>query len=92
MPQIAFGELASSVAAEAIDWATFTDRDWSWVERSVWKRRMLNTLIQRGEEQVWYSLIDKHLSALVSQGPQKCSSRTGIQWDSGLAYVQTQKS
>lgn len=49
----------SNTADTAIDWATLTAKDWSWVERSVWTGTMLNTLITRGKEQVWYSLMDK---------------------------------
>lgn len=49
----------SNTASHAIDWTTLTARDWSWVERSIWSGGMLNTVVTRGKEQVWYSLMDK---------------------------------
>lgn len=50
---------APGVPAGAKQGAETQDRDWSWVEASVWTERMLSALVNGVKGNKWFSLIDK---------------------------------
>lgn len=50
---------APEVPAGAKQGAETQDRDWSWVEASVWTERMLSALVNGVKGNKWFSLIDK---------------------------------
>jgi RNA-directed DNA polymerase len=50
---------ASGVSARAKQGADTHDRDWSWVEATVWTERMLSALANGVKGNKWFSLMDK---------------------------------
>lgn len=50
---------APAVSERAKQGAETQDRDWSWVEASVWTERMLSALVNGVKGNKWFSLMDK---------------------------------
>jgi hypothetical protein len=67
---------APAVPERATQGAETCDREWSWVEASVWNERMLAALGNGVKGGKWFSLIDKVVERIISAGPIH-SSRPG---------------
>jgi len=69
---------ASKVPQEAKQGADTPERDWAWVEATVWTERMLSALGNGVKGEKWFSLIDKVIRAqTLSVAWQKVASNGG---------------